>query len=158
MVGSSSAAESNPVSADGLPLIMCTECGMRRVVRRTSQQTWSLGQIFYCCPRHKRDGSGCPFWYWKDEYISFLARRGRHVASEGVNNGVRSMQVAESSMDGTDSRMKGEIGLSGTVSVKSESELLAICKEVVMFLKALCFLCVCMVFLMIVSVFVHLVK
>ncbi|CAL4952116.1 unnamed protein product [Urochloa decumbens] len=158
MVGGSSATGSNPVSADGLPLIMCTECGMRRVVRRTSQQTWSLGQIFYCCPRHKRDGSGCPFWFWKDEYISFLASTGRYVASAGANNGVESMHVAESSMDGTDSRMKGEIGFSGIVSVKSESELIAICKEVVRLLKALCFLCVCMLFLMFVSVCAHLFK
>ena len=53
MTGGSGSPGPDPVSADGLPLIICTDCGLRRVVRRKSQQPWSAGQIFYCCPLHK---------------------------------------------------------------------------------------------------------
>ena len=52
MAGGSSAPAPDPLSADGLPLIICTECRLSRVVRRRSQQPWSEGQILYCCPRH----------------------------------------------------------------------------------------------------------
>lgn len=58
MRGEWSASASNPSSANGLPLIMCTECEQRRVVRHTSQQPWSRGEIFYCCPR-ERGGGKC---------------------------------------------------------------------------------------------------
>jgi len=53
MVGGSISLAPNPLSADGLPLIICIECGLRMVVRHRSQQPWSAGQIFYCCPLHK---------------------------------------------------------------------------------------------------------
>uniref|UniRef100_K3YDW1 Zinc finger GRF-type domain-containing protein n=1 Tax=Setaria italica TaxID=4555 RepID=K3YDW1_SETIT len=82
--------------ADGLPLIMCTDCGLRRVVRCKSQHKWSLCQIFYCCPLHKRGGSSCPFWYWKEEYVDFLASRGLLPASANTYTRAGSMMVAES--------------------------------------------------------------
>nr|TKW01136.1 hypothetical protein SEVIR_8G158800v2 [Setaria viridis] len=70
---------------------MCTKCGLRRVVRCTSQHKWSLGQIFYCCALHKRDGSGCPFWYWKVEYVNVVASRGPLLASASAYDRAGSM-------------------------------------------------------------------
>nr|TKW09578.1 hypothetical protein SEVIR_6G112000v2 [Setaria viridis] len=125
---------------DGLPLIMCTECGLRRVVRCRSKQKWSLGQIFYCCPLHK-------------EYIDVLASRGLLPASASAYNRAGSMQVAESSMAWTDSKMKEDVGLASILSLKEGQELIAICRLVVVLLKALCFLGVCMLLVMLVHLF-----
>ena len=36
-----------------LPLIICSDCSRRRVVRRVSTQEHNRGQVFYCCPFHK---------------------------------------------------------------------------------------------------------
>ncbi|KAF8779106.1 hypothetical protein HU200_002779 [Digitaria exilis] len=109
---------------------MCTECGQRRVVRRTSQQPWSKGEIFYCCPRHKHDGSGCPFLYWKRDYMELDGVRG---------HGTGLMQVAESRLQRIDSKMmEGD----GFVTGKKEQELLGVGKEVVSLLKTIRCLCV----------------
>lgn len=53
MGGDSSASALDPQAANDVPLIWCTDCGTSRVVRRISQKPWSLGQVFYCCPKHK---------------------------------------------------------------------------------------------------------
>ncbi|CAL5066682.1 unnamed protein product [Urochloa decumbens] len=158
MVGGSVASASNPRSVDGLPLIMCTDCGRRRVMRCTSQQPWSLGQIFYCCPLHKRDGTGCPFWYWKDEYINVLATVGVLPASAGAYNAGGSMQVAESRMQGAASKMKGDVDFNGSVSNKKVQELIDIGKELVRLVKVVVLVCICMGVMMLVNVLVHLLK
>ena len=38
---------------DGLPLIICGECGKWRVVRCKLKQPWSEGRVLYYCPVHK---------------------------------------------------------------------------------------------------------
>jgi len=53
MARESSASASEQWGADELPLILCTDCGLRQVVRRRSKKEWSLGKVFYCCPLHK---------------------------------------------------------------------------------------------------------
>ncbi|KAJ1298575.1 hypothetical protein BS78_01G463900 [Paspalum vaginatum] len=61
-----------------LPLIWC-HCKMRRVTRLVSGRPKSQGRVFYCCPSHQRDGSGCPFWHWEEDYPERL----RKVMREG---------------------------------------------------------------------------
>ncbi|KAG2622918.1 hypothetical protein PVAP13_3KG018400 [Panicum virgatum] len=76
MARESSASASEQWGADELPLILCTDCGLRQVVRRRSKQEWSFGKVFYCCPLHKCDGSGCPFWFWEEDYVVKLRSLG----------------------------------------------------------------------------------
>jgi len=40
------------------------------------KQEWSFGKVFYCCPLHKHDGSGCPFWFWEEDYVVKLRSLG----------------------------------------------------------------------------------
>jgi len=49
----STASASNPLTSNGIPLIICTDCNRRRVVRRVSTKPWSKGEVFFCCPTHK---------------------------------------------------------------------------------------------------------
>ena len=49
----STASASNPLTSDGIPLIICTDYNRRRVVRRVSTKPWSKGEVFLCCPTHK---------------------------------------------------------------------------------------------------------
>jgi hypothetical protein len=48
-----SASASDPQATGEIPLIWCTECGGGRIMKRTSWKSWSLGQVFYCCPNYK---------------------------------------------------------------------------------------------------------
>jgi hypothetical protein len=51
---SSMAQQESGAAPNGvLPLIICSECRRRRVVRRVSTVMTSLGKVFYCCPFHK---------------------------------------------------------------------------------------------------------
>ena len=49
----STASASNPLTSDGMPLIICTDCNRRRVVCWVSMKPWSKGEVFFCCPTHK---------------------------------------------------------------------------------------------------------
>ncbi|CAO2168579.1 unnamed protein product [Urochloa humidicola] len=75
-------SDSNRLFPDGLPLIWCTECGNRKIMKRASKQEWSMGQIFYCCPNYKRDGTGCPFWFWEEEYVKVLQKNGVAIPAQ----------------------------------------------------------------------------
>ncbi|CAO2204607.1 unnamed protein product [Urochloa humidicola] len=154
----SSRSASNRQFPDGLPLIWCTECGARRIVKRTSKQEWSLGQIFYCCPNYKRDGTGCPFWYWEEEYLKVvqrLQRKGVPVPAEADD---LRMQVGVPRQQGVESRRQERVEFNGTMSTKEESELVAIGKEILSVLKGICFVVLCMLLLMFVNLFVWLLK
>ncbi|EES09693.1 hypothetical protein BDA96_05G122000 [Sorghum bicolor] len=62
--------------AAALPLIQCTKCHKAVVLRLVSKKEWSIGQVFYCCPYYKRDGTGCQFWFWEDDYMKELRKNG----------------------------------------------------------------------------------
>ncbi len=36
------------------------------------------------CKFYQRDGSGCMFWYWEDQYKEYLTNT-RHLAASGVH-------------------------------------------------------------------------
>ncbi|CAN6347152.1 unnamed protein product [Urochloa humidicola] len=123
MAGEWSAASSNQGGADGLPLITCTDCGRVQVVRRKSKQEWSLGEVFYCCPIHKRNGTGCPFWYWEEDYRSLLKSR-----AQIVDESRHEVVPQRRQMENSDESKKKKDGTSN---------------EIVRLLKSMCFLCVC---------------
>ncbi|CAN6272504.1 unnamed protein product [Urochloa humidicola] len=59
-----------------LPLITCNECEQHTVLELEvkSDENGNRGRIFYKCPARKCDGTGCPFWYWEEEYVEVLAK------------------------------------------------------------------------------------
>ena len=106
----------------------------------------------------QKDGSGCPFWFWKEDYMKVLGDRVVQAPVAGAYIGAGSMHVAESSMQECDSRMKGAPGFDGSVFVRKEVDLVGLCQEIVRLLKLLCFVGVCMLIVMLLSVFVQLMK
>ncbi|KAK8455472.1 hypothetical protein SEVIR_4G120000v4 [Setaria viridis] len=150
MGGDSSASASDP---QGLPLIWCTECGMRQVVRRISQKTWSLGRVFYLCTRYKCDGAGCPFWFWEEEYVDML------VGKRGNGDGQGSRSNVGRAIAQEDYYMKSEatIGVGHGV-VNKEAEFVGLMKEAVVLMKAIFISSVCILFVMLLSLFVQLMK
>ncbi|CAO2181742.1 unnamed protein product, partial [Urochloa humidicola] len=64
-----------------LPLIVCTDCKCRTVLALKAKTEANYGKYFYMCPAHKRDGTGCPFWYWEEDYEAFLMEKGYLPAS-----------------------------------------------------------------------------
>ncbi|CAO2186352.1 unnamed protein product [Urochloa humidicola] len=146
MAAESIATGSNRRIGGGLPLIWCDECCQRRVVKRRSGKEWSLGEIFYVCPNYKRDGSGCPFWYWEEEYMKLLEKKGL----AGTAFGDLRMQAGDSRIQGDEGRIEGDegrkeagVGHNAISSQKEVSQLKKIGKEILNMLKAICFVCVC---------------
>uniref|UniRef100_A0A0E0FDG3 GRF-type domain-containing protein n=1 Tax=Oryza meridionalis TaxID=40149 RepID=A0A0E0FDG3_9ORYZ len=69
---SSSANKKRP----NLPLIRCPCCGVKNIVELTATTDANRGRIFFTCPDHEKDGSGCNFWYWEEGYVKYLERKG----------------------------------------------------------------------------------
>ena len=84
------------------------------------------------------DDSGCPFWYWEEDYVKILETKGILTGSGG-------RMVAEAS--GTDVARNG-LPVEGSV----------IGQDVVILLKYMCFVCTCMLFVMVLNLFVVLMK
>jgi len=168
MRGDSSGSASDPQGAEGLPLIWCTDCKSRQVVRRVSQKPWSADQVFYCCPKYKRDGTGCPFWHWEDDYADLLVgKRAGIEAGKGTlvgghegnkSNAGRSMVQGEVGLSGR-TMVEGELGMSGAAGMMNrEYEIVAMCKEIVSLVKAITLVSVCIVFVLMLNLIVQLVK
>ncbi|CAL4886374.1 unnamed protein product [Urochloa decumbens] len=154
MAGESSASGGNRRCGNGVPLIWCNECGQKRIVQRRSGKQWSLGEIFYVCPNYKRDGSGCPFWYWEEEYMKLLEKEARARLASGDLR----MEAVDSRIQGAEGRMEAGFGHNAISLEKEGSQLIKIGKEVVNMLKAICCVCVCMLFVMVLILFVQLKK
>ncbi|CAL5016347.1 unnamed protein product [Urochloa decumbens] len=147
MGGDSSASASNRQGLGDIPLIWCTECGSGQVLRRISRKPWSAGHVFYCCPMYKQDGTGCPFWYWEEDYLDKLARmRACKETGAGSENRVRR------------TRMQGDWSNSGSMVVNKDADLVAIVKELVTFVKAMCLLLLCILFVLVLILVVQLIK
>ncbi|KAM3384341.1 hypothetical protein ACQJBY_008790 [Aegilops geniculata] len=54
-----------------LPIIKCDHC-WRLVVRYVSSMPKHPGWVFFKC---EKDGDGCKFWYWEEEYTDLLIAR-----------------------------------------------------------------------------------
>uniref|UniRef100_A0A0E0M0N6 Zinc finger GRF-type domain-containing protein n=1 Tax=Oryza punctata TaxID=4537 RepID=A0A0E0M0N6_ORYPU len=61
--GYTASASSRRMGMLELPLIQCLECELKIIVRRKAKTPENNGHIFYTCPSHQRDGTGCDFWY-----------------------------------------------------------------------------------------------
>ncbi|CAN6299255.1 unnamed protein product [Urochloa humidicola] len=135
-----SASASNQGTLEGLPLITCSECGRAQVVRRKSKQEWSLGEVFYCCPFHKRDGTGCPFWFWEQDYKNMLKRI--HVIGE------------DSMQDNSGDPQRRPIRRDQVKEAKKDD----ISNEVVRLLQSIRVLCVCILAVQVVMLLAQLLK
>nr|ABA94895.1 GRF zinc finger family protein [Oryza sativa Japonica Group] len=76
MASASSSSLSSRRNRLVLPLIVCPSCNVKTIVRCTAKTDANRGRVFYTCPDHEKDGSGCNFWYWEQGYINFLKRNG----------------------------------------------------------------------------------
>uniref|UniRef100_A0A0D3GRC4 GRF-type domain-containing protein n=1 Tax=Oryza barthii TaxID=65489 RepID=A0A0D3GRC4_9ORYZ len=73
---SSSSHSSRRRRRPSIPLIRCPSCGVKQILELTATTEANRGRIFFTCPDHVKDGSGCNFWYWEEAYIKFLKRSG----------------------------------------------------------------------------------
>ncbi|KAL6641306.1 hypothetical protein ACP70R_019487 [Stipagrostis hirtigluma subsp. patula] len=158
--GSSSNARQR--GSTNLPLIICPCCKWRRVMELKATTDWNYGKIFYTCPNHKRDGSGCKFWFWQADYIEYLQSVGKLGATgEGVKEaveetnpagGVRQVEqrnrrsVASPEAAGEELREQ----LSALVAILVA--ILGVGKEVVWLLKAIVGVCVLVLFGIVLSI------
>uniref|UniRef100_I1QIZ8 GRF-type domain-containing protein n=1 Tax=Oryza glaberrima TaxID=4538 RepID=I1QIZ8_ORYGL len=109
--GYTASASSRRMGKPALPLIQCPQCELKTIVWRKAKTSENYGRIFYTCPSHQRDGTGCDFWYWEEYYEQYLIKggylqacsgsRGKrqvidlHGEGEGEGEGVGGRQVAE---------------------------------------------------------------
>jgi len=85
------------------------------------------------------DGSGCPFWYWEEDYIKVLEQK--RILGHG---GRMQAQVEAGGSD------MGRIGLQTEGSEGG--------KDVVNWMKILCIVSVCMLLVQVLNLFVTLMK
>ncbi|KAJ1283409.1 hypothetical protein BS78_03G126200 [Paspalum vaginatum] len=137
-----SSSSSNRHPSD-LSLIVCKDCGVRMVVRRVSGQPWSKGNVFYCCPDHKRDGSGCPFFRWEKVYIRQL----NELSKEGVK-----MKEAEA-----ESEVPDKFGYNDNVIYKKEARL-ELMRQIVHLLLAILGVGICILLVLVLLLGVMLTK
>ncbi|KAJ1276822.1 hypothetical protein BS78_05G245000 [Paspalum vaginatum] len=77
MESSSSTGQRRQRNALVLPLVICDRCNSRKVMALKAKTPTNFGRYFYICPTYEqRDGSGCDFWYWEDEYEQYLTDNG----------------------------------------------------------------------------------
>ncbi|KAF8690611.1 hypothetical protein HU200_040981 [Digitaria exilis] len=127
----SSTSASNPLPTDGLPLITCTECGLRKVVRRKSKQPWSLGHVFYCCPLNKEEDYAEELW------------------KLGVLYGGKQWQKE----DAGDPRRQQDGAKKENARMKDDAV-----NEVARLLKSICLLCVCILVVQVVMLIGQMLK
>ncbi|CAO2187784.1 unnamed protein product [Urochloa humidicola] len=175
MSSSSSAAVKQRKRPD-LLLITCNECGRHTVqeFEVKSDENGNQGRIFYKCPARKvsvslhmfivdlicldsvrfeknvvlqRDGTGCRFWYWEEEYVEVLTKfaKQQKLIEKGMN-----CRTEEQS-----GHVKGEEQrkLCKDESVADDiRSLVGIDKQIVVLLKWLFFVCCCVLLLDVASV------
>ncbi|CAN6164103.1 unnamed protein product [Urochloa humidicola] len=164
MARESHSSASNREGADAIPLIWCSDCARAKVLRRTSRRQWSYGRIFYCCPFYKQDGTGCPFWYWEEDYVKKIET----IPIDGMGVGANSRMVmgGASKIAAEASRMAAEAEASrmaaetSTMVMGAEqvSKLIRVGNEAVSLLKGLLFVGVCMLIVMVLDLLVHLIR
>ena len=86
------------------------------------------------------DGSGCPFWYWEEEYIKVLEQKRILVGCGGRTE------------------VEAEAGGSAMAQIGLQTEGSEGAKEVVIWMKILCIVSVCMLLVQVLNLFVTLMK
>ncbi|PAN09443.1 hypothetical protein PAHAL_2G024100 [Panicum hallii] len=77
----SSVGESRKNGMPDLPLIQCPDCRCRMLKGKMARTEKNFGRFFFVCPSRQRDGTGCQFWRWDDEYKQYLMTKGHVPAS-----------------------------------------------------------------------------
>ncbi|KAG2649867.1 hypothetical protein PVAP13_1NG266800 [Panicum virgatum] len=78
---SSSAGGRDKNEMPDLPLIECPECRSRMMKGMMARTKKNFGRFFLVCPSRQKNGSGCQFWCWDDEYEKYLMSNGHVFAS-----------------------------------------------------------------------------
>ncbi|KAL6614737.1 hypothetical protein ACP70R_037007 [Stipagrostis hirtigluma subsp. patula] len=162
-VGSSSTNRRG--GSSNLPLVTCPDCKWRQVVELTATTDWNYGRIFNTCPNHKRDGSGCEFWFWEDDYVKYLQAAGKiGRGGEGVKEArtgtggqkpVRETKPAVTMVDQRNRRFVDEeeaLKERFSALVGIAVAMVGVGKEIVWLLKAILGVCVLMLFGIVMSV------
>jgi hypothetical protein len=95
-----------------------------------------------------RDGTGCPFWYWENDYIKKIGENGTNDAPVGD----------ELMMQGGESMKQSGDGCNCIALVNEARKLLGIGKELVSVLKGICMVGVCMLVVMVINLIVNVFK
>uniref|UniRef100_A0A0E0FAL7 GRF-type domain-containing protein n=1 Tax=Oryza meridionalis TaxID=40149 RepID=A0A0E0FAL7_9ORYZ len=78
----------------------CPCCHVKNIVELTATTYANRGRIFFTCPNHEKDGSGCNFWYWEDGYVKYLERKG-YIAEKELTD-VKQMSVRKKAVNNKD--------------------------------------------------------
>ncbi|CAL4965699.1 unnamed protein product [Urochloa decumbens] len=127
-----------------LPLIACTDCKTRTVLELETKtdENGNRGRIFYKCPNRKRDGTGCGFWYWEEDYVDFLKTPKGKIAIEQLYL-KESLEVNNGDMKEGKKQNKEKEELELYELAKQMRLLVAIGTEIVTLLKCILVVCVC---------------
>ncbi|KAJ1275971.1 hypothetical protein BS78_05G177900 [Paspalum vaginatum] len=105
-----SASTSKRKGNPAVPLIVCPDCGRHTVLelKVRTNENGNQGRIFYTCPSHKKDGTGCPFWRWEEAYVAEFAKNNdepvmpiaeEEPAREPVKKKTVNLKACEQEMD-----------------------------------------------------------
>lgn len=104
----------------------------------------------------QRDGSGCPFWYWENDYEVVL----RDMARKGELNKEDYEKVVEvfgECRNEAESSQRKEIHVTGLRN-SSDLHLERVVQQLVRLLSAICVLCVCILLVLLGILLVCIVK
>lgn len=90
----------------------------------------------------QRDGTGCEFWYWEEDYVNFLRTPKGKIAIEQLNL-KDSLEVDNGDMKGGKKQNKGKEELELDKLAKQMRLLVGICTEIIVLLKCILVVCVC---------------
>ncbi|KAJ1296293.1 hypothetical protein BS78_01G288800 [Paspalum vaginatum] len=138
MASNSRASPSDPSRASSLPLIMCPDCRSRKVVKRISKKDWNFGGSILLLPESPEA--------YADE-VESLGNNGKIAVSPGPGQCMQQI------------RFGGNTGSSSHWMMMREDEaLVVIGREIVTLLKAMCFMCGLVVFVLLKILFGALIK
>ncbi|KAJ1267315.1 hypothetical protein BS78_07G046500 [Paspalum vaginatum] len=145
MESSSSTGQRRQQNVLVLPLVICDRCNSRKVMALMAKTPTNFGHYFYVCPTYERDGSGCDFWYWEDDYEQYLIDNGpvppnyKRVFSQLEKLKIPAHAATAAGGSGKD----GDKEHDGLI-MKKMDVVVGLLSEVVVLLKILLGTCVCM--------------
>uniref|UniRef100_A0A0E0HA72 GRF-type domain-containing protein n=1 Tax=Oryza nivara TaxID=4536 RepID=A0A0E0HA72_ORYNI len=149
--GYTASASSRWMGKPALPLIQCPQCELKTIVRRKAKTSKNYGRIFYTCPSHQRDGTGCDFWYWEEYYEQYLIKRG-YLQACSRSRGKRQVIDLHGEGEGVGGRQVAE-QIEDKQLVKKMNVLIEIGSEIVLLLKCFVACCVCILAINIYALF-----
>ncbi|CAN6270309.1 unnamed protein product [Urochloa humidicola] len=144
MAAASSSSAASRRKRPDLPLIACTDCKTRIVLELETKtdENGNRGRIFYKCPNRKRDGTGCGFWYWEEDYVDFLKTPEGKIAIEQLYL-KDSLEFNNADMKEGKKQSNGKEELELYELAKQMRVAVAIGTEIVVLLRCILVVCVC---------------